>query len=235
LLRLKYERIVAELTRDIRRGRLPRGARLPGEHVLANRFSVSRNTVRQALAELGQRGLIATHSGKGSFVTFDNRPLDDQVGWTRALAEHGVHTKATVVRLELVTDTELAERLRLDYTEFVAVDRVRTIVDGEPICLERMRMPAVGRLRELPETGLEGSLYDLLRAEQLIPDQGEEWVELVRLDAAEAEVLHREPGERFLRARRLCRDSDGRFVEHTESLLAPDRFRLHLRFGRGEE
>ena len=235
MLRLKYERIVEELTRDIRRGRLPRGARLPGEHVLATRFSVSRNTIRQALAELGQRGLIATHSGKGSFVTFDNRPLDDRIGWTRALAEHGVHTMATVVRLELITDTELAQRCRLDFTEFLAVDRVRTIVDGEPICLERMRMPAVGRLRELPDAGLEGSLYDLLRAENLIPDQGEEWVELARLEPAEAEVLHREAGERFLRARRLCRDKDGGFVEHTESLLDPDRFRLHLRFGGSDE
>ncbi|GAA3438921.1 GntR family transcriptional regulator [Kutzneria kofuensis] len=231
MLRLKYEQIADQLARDIRRGRLPRGARLPGEHVLASRFAVSRNTIRQALAELGSRGLIATHSGKGSFVTFDGRPLDDRIGWTRALAEQGVHTTVAVIRLELVTDKEMAERFRLDDDEFVAVDRVRTIVDGPAISFECTRVAAGDRLRKLPESGLDGSLYDVLRAEGLVPEQGEEWVELGRITEVEAAVLGRTPGERFLRARRLCRDRNGVFVEHTESLLDPDRFRLHLKFG----
>ena len=230
MLRLKYERIADELARDIRRGRLPRGARLPGEHVLASRFAVSRNTIRQALAELGSRGLIATHSGKGSFVTFDDRPLDDRIGWTRALAQQGVHTKVDVIRLELVTDPEMAARFDVA-PEFVAVDRVRSIIDGPPISFECTRIAATGRLRTLPESGLDGSLYDVLRAEGLLPEQGEEWVELGQINEVEAAVLGRTPGERFLRARRLCRDRYGHFVEHTESLLDPDRFRLHLKFG----
>lgn len=230
MLRLKYERIADELARDIRRGRLPRGARLPGEHVLASRFAVSRNTIRQALAELGSRGLIATHSGKGSFVTFDGRPLDDRIGWTRALAEQGVHTTVEVVRLELVEDREMAARFGVP-ARFVAVDRVRTIVNGPAISFECTRVTATDRMRELVESGLDGSLYDVLRAEGLVPEQGEEWVELGRISEVEAAVLGRAPGERFLRARRLCRDRGGRFVEHTESLLDPDRFRLHLKFG----
>ncbi|MFC0436039.1 GntR family transcriptional regulator [Kutzneria buriramensis] len=234
MLRLKYEQIADQLAKDIRRGRLPRGARLPGEHVLANRFAVSRNTIRQALAELGSRGLIATHSGKGSFVTFDGRPLDDRIGWTRALAEQGVHTAVEVIRLELVGDPDLAERCGVESDEFVAVDRVRSIVGGPAISFECTRVAARGRLRDLPGSGLDGSLYDVLRAEGLLPEQGEEWVELGQITEVEAAVLSRAPGERFLRARRLCRDRNGIFVEHTESLLDPDRFRLHLRFGGAE-
>ena len=229
--RRKYQRIVAELARDIRFGRLPRGARLPGEHALATRFDVSRNTVRQALAELGNRGMIATRSGKGSFVTFDDRTIDDRLGWTMALAEHGVHTTTRVVRLELVCDRDLADRLRLRSAEFVAVDRVRSIVDGEPVSYERSRMPAVGRLRALPERGLAESLYEVLHEEGLVPARGEEWIDLVALTSVEAELLDRPPGERFLRARRLNLTEDGNFVEHVQSLLDPDRFRLHLVFG----
>jgi GntR family transcriptional regulator len=228
---LKYERIVAELARDIRGGRLPRGAQLPGEHELATRFDVSRNTVRQALAELGDRGLIATRSGKGSFVTFDDRPLDDRIGWTRALAEQGVSTTTTVARLELVCEPELAQRCGVPSAEFLAVDRIRSVVDGSVISVERSRLPAVGELRTLPERGLRQSLYDVLRAVGLVPENGEEWVELVRLTDAEAELLGRAPGEPFLRTRRLSRDHAGQFVEHVESLLDPDRFRLHLSFG----
>ncbi|HEY4024607.1 MAG TPA: GntR family transcriptional regulator [Pseudonocardiaceae bacterium] len=229
--RLKHERIVDALAKDIRGGRLPRGAQLPGEHALAASFDVSRNTVRQALTELSNRGLIATQSGKGSFVTFDGRTLDQRLGWTKALAKHGVDVVTTLVRLELVFDAELARELEVDSPEFIAVDRVRTIVDGAPISYERSRIPAIGALRELPERGLDGSLYTPLHAVGLIPEQGEEWVELVRLTEEEAGHLGREPGERFLCTRRCSRTATGEFVENVESLLDPDRFRLHMHFG----
>jgi GntR family transcriptional regulator len=228
---LKHQRIVTELASDIRVGRLRRGARLPGEHALATRFDVSRNTVRQALAALASDGLIATHSGKGSFVTFDDRTIDDRLGWTMALAQRGVPTVTTVVRLELVCDPELAEQCATRSAEFVAVDRVRSIVDGRPVSFERSRVPAVGSLRTLPQRGLTESLYDALHDEGLVPARGEEWVDLGRLTEDEAALLDRAPGERFLRARRLSRDARGHFVEHVRSLLDPDRFRLHLRFG----
>src|ERR1700733_10844145 len=128
--RHKHQRIVAELARDIRVGRLPRGARLPGEHALATRFDVSRNTVRQALAELGSKGLIATRSGKGSFVTFADRDIDDRLGRTIGLGKQGVRTVTRAVRLSLVSERYLADRLGLRSAEFVAVDRIRSIVDG---------------------------------------------------------------------------------------------------------
>ncbi|HEX5401355.1 MAG TPA: GntR family transcriptional regulator [Pseudonocardiaceae bacterium] len=229
--RHKHQRIVTELTRDIRVGRLPRGARLPGEHALATRFDVSRNTVRQALAELGSKGLIATRSGKGSFVTFDDRDIDDRLGWTMALAKQGVRMVTRVVRLALVSERDLADRLGLRSAEFVAVDRIRSIVDDCAVSFERSRVPAVGRLRGLPERGIADSLYAELHDEGLVPSRGEEWVDLVALTSAEAELLERAPGERFLRARRVSLDASGNFVEHVQSLLDPERFRLHLVFG----
>ena len=102
---------------------------------------------------------------------------------------------------------------------------------GPPISFECTRVAATDPMRQLTESGLDGSLYDVLRAEGLVPEQGEEWVELGQISEVEAAVLGRTPGERFLRARRLCRDRRGVFVEHTESLLDPDRFRLRLKFG----
>jgi GntR family transcriptional regulator len=233
VLRLKHQRIADELARDIRGGRLPNGAQLPGEHALAARFDVSRNTVRQALTELGRRGLIATHSGKGSFVTFDGRVLDDRLGWARALAELGVPTTVRVLRLELVHEPELAERFDLPSPECVAVDRLRALDGGPAISIERSRIPAVGVLRELPVRGLSGSLFAALRDAGLVPAQGEEWVALAEVTEPDAELLGCAAGKLFLHTRRLSRNTAGDFVEHVESLLDPDRFQLHLRFGEG--
>ncbi|MDJ0386840.1 FCD domain-containing protein [Roseomonas sp. E05] len=46
----------------------PPGARLPGEHALAERFAVSRPVLRQALARLQAAGRIETRKGSGTFV-----------------------------------------------------------------------------------------------------------------------------------------------------------------------
>ena len=44
--------------------------------------------------------MIATRSGKGSYVTFDGRPLDGQLGWARALQAQGIRSESTVLRIE---------------------------------------------------------------------------------------------------------------------------------------
>ncbi|MGJ5749594.1 GntR family transcriptional regulator [Streptomyces puniciscabiei] len=51
---LEHQRISRILAREIRDGSGRAGARLPGEHVLAERFGVSRTAVRAALAELSE-------------------------------------------------------------------------------------------------------------------------------------------------------------------------------------
>ena len=60
--------IVALIEAAIRDGRLPRGERLPTERAIAEASGLSRNTVRDALARLVDRGLIARQVGRGTFV-----------------------------------------------------------------------------------------------------------------------------------------------------------------------
>jgi GntR family transcriptional regulator len=227
---LKHERIAQVLEGEIRRGSMPHGRRLPGETALAERFSVSRNTVRAALVELGQAGLIATRSGKGSFVTYDGNPLNVELGWARALEEQGVETRIDVLRLDEVSDPDLAATLGQTSDRFVVIDRLRS-AGGAGISYERSRIPALPAVRAaVAEGGAAGSLTDLLREAQLIAAQGEQWVEIRRLTEADAAVLGRRPGDSFLWSRCVTRDAAGRPVENVESLLDPTHFSLHFQF-----
>jgi GntR family transcriptional regulator of arabinose operon len=61
-------RIAAELRAEVESGALAPGTRLPSEAELTRRFGVSRGTVRQALANLRQQGLVEAVAGRGSFV-----------------------------------------------------------------------------------------------------------------------------------------------------------------------
>lgn len=232
-VRLKHQRITEVLAKEIRTGRRPAGEQLPGEHALAERFGVSRTTVRAALAELCEAGLIATRTGKGSYVLFDGRPLDERLGWARALADQGIDTRVRILAVGKLHEPDLARELRLSEAEFVCVERIRELAAEEAVVsYERSFLPPVPGVRELPVRGLgQKSLTEVMLRAGLRPDHGEQRLGGRRIDAREAELLRRAPGDWFLDTRRTSRAADGSFVEHVVSLLDPDHFQLTLDFG----
>jgi len=64
----KYERLRVRLLRELQSGRLGPGDALPTENQMAAEAKISRNTVRQALAELERAGMIQRIRGRGTFV-----------------------------------------------------------------------------------------------------------------------------------------------------------------------
>ncbi|WP_031162950.1 GntR family transcriptional regulator [Streptomyces durhamensis] len=230
---LKHQRISRILAREIRGGSRPAGERLPGEHTLAQRFGVSRTTVRAALAELSREGLITTRTGKGSYVRYDGRPLDEGSGWARALGPRGADTTVRTLGVHETRDAALAVELGLEKDAFVCVERTRELVaDGTVVSYERSFLPPLPLIRELPARGLgQEALTELLLRAGLRPDHGEQRVCGRPLDTWEAELLRRTPGDWFLQTRRTSRAADGSFVEHAVSLLDPGHFQLTLTYG----
>jgi len=65
---LVYMLVADDIANQIESGKLQPGGRLPGEDALAEHYGVARMTVRRAMRELRERGLVHTISGKGSYV-----------------------------------------------------------------------------------------------------------------------------------------------------------------------
>lgn len=63
-----YVEIYNSLFSDIVNGVYPQGECLPGEIALAQKYNVSRNTLRQAMAILCEDGLLVRSRGKGTLV-----------------------------------------------------------------------------------------------------------------------------------------------------------------------
>jgi GntR family transcriptional regulator len=228
----KYQRVAERLTRGIQAGAFQPGERLPGEVDLARSFDVSRSTIRQALSSLQHAGLIETWSGAGSFVCYNGARIDDGLGWSRALAQHGVAVRARILRFERVEDVPLAEALDLPVATFLALDRVRSTEEGKPISLERSRLPWRPSFASILKDGLlDGSLRRTLVSLDIKPIGGTEAVDLIRLTAEDARELQQPEGEPFLGTRRIVHDLTGSVVEHVRSLLHPAHFTLQLSFG----
>lgn len=74
----EYVRIADEITADIESGRLPLGAKLPGETELAEIHGVSVSTSRRVRREMIRRGLVAVRPSSGTFVVRRRRTDDPQ-------------------------------------------------------------------------------------------------------------------------------------------------------------
>jgi DNA-binding GntR family transcriptional regulator len=64
----RYQMIADNLREQICQGELQPGSLLPSEAMLRRRYTVSRNTIRQALAILEADGSITVERGRGRFV-----------------------------------------------------------------------------------------------------------------------------------------------------------------------
>ena len=228
----KYRRIAEHLKRDIEAGVFRPEERLPGELELARSFDVSRSTIRQALSDLQEAGLIETWGGAGSFVCYNGARLDDELGWSRALARQGVQAAPRILRFERIDDPGLAGELALPSPLFLALDRVRSAGADKPISLERSRLPWQAAFVTTLQQGLVGgSLRRTMDSLGIRPVGGSESVELVRLARGDAKELHQAEGEPFLATRRITYDASGSIVEYVRSLLHPGHFTLQLNFG----
>jgi DNA-binding GntR family transcriptional regulator len=109
-----YRRVVQTLKTEILKGLYPVGTQLPTEGKLSARFRISRHTVREALRQLRDDGLVTSRQGSGTTVR------------TAAGAQPYVHTVASIDDLVayasgtqyraassaiIVADAALAERL----------------------------------------------------------------------------------------------------------------------------
>lgn len=63
-----WRQIADDIEQAILRGEFSAGEKLPGEQDIAQRFGVNRHTVRRALAELTERGLVRAERGSGTYV-----------------------------------------------------------------------------------------------------------------------------------------------------------------------
>jgi GntR family transcriptional repressor for pyruvate dehydrogenase complex len=67
-----HEDIVQQFHGLIRQGKLKHGERLPSERDLAERFKVSRSSVREAIRSLELQGLVVSRRGSGTFINTEN-------------------------------------------------------------------------------------------------------------------------------------------------------------------
>lgn len=158
-----YRQVINILNDQINSGRLKLGDKLPSETALMEQFHISRITVRAAINELVEDGLLQRSRGKGTFVAAPKSiyEANDHVGFTRSCLLAGKTPTTKLLDSGFMFPT-------LQDIEFLGVKESEKIVytvrlrgvNGEPTMIERnYYLPSFAFLLE---ENLEGSLFELL-------------------------------------------------------------------------
>jgi GntR family transcriptional regulator len=219
-----HTQIERALERALERGALTAGDRLPAERELAERFGVSRMTLRQALGVLEQRGRLTRHKGRygGTFVAEPKLELVGAAGLSDQLRGLGVAPGARVLqaveRDARPDETVLGRRV-------LAIERVR-LANGRPVALERGAY-AADAFPGLLDERLDGSLYELMRRRyDDAPTRAVERLEPALARTAEAAALGIERGAPVMLVERTAFSVSGRPLERSHDVFRGDRTRI---------
>jgi GntR family phosphonate transport system transcriptional regulator len=225
-----WKTIAETLAAEIAQGLYAPGVKLPTEAELARRFGVNRHTVRRALADLAERGLVLSRRGAGVFVQAapTEYPLGRRVRFHQAVSASGRTPDRRRLRLETrPASAPEAEALGLEAGAPVVVYEGISLSDGQPLALFESVFPAE-RLPGLPEALEEESsvtralaacgVEDYLRAETRLSAH--------LADAVQARHLQLKPGAPLLRSVALNTDPAGRPVERGTTWFAGERISL---------
>jgi GntR family transcriptional regulator len=219
-----YRTVAADLREAIAGGDYGSGGRLPAESALAERYGVSRGTIRQALGVLRADGLVTSRRGTRRVVLGTARvqsfaELVSFTSWARSLGEE---PGGSMERLERRPGDALeCEQLRLEPdADVVAVLRLRTL-SGRPVMVERTVYPVwVGELvARIPRTAV--SHTEPLREKGVVFADADHTIDLVLADPDDARLLGCRLGEPLLRERRRSTDPVGAPVEWSEDRYLP--------------
>ncbi|MDJ0761179.1 MAG: FadR/GntR family transcriptional regulator [Woeseiaceae bacterium] len=112
-----YQGVQNKLQESIRSGEYPAGGRLPPERELAERFGVSRPTIREAIIALEALGQVKVKTGSGVYVldaSANKTGLDPDVSpFELTEARALVEGEAAALAATLISDEQLAELERV--------------------------------------------------------------------------------------------------------------------------
>jgi len=212
-------------------GRLAPGDRLPTEQDLAAWLGVSRMTLRQALAELAQRGLVTRNVGRsgGTFVAEPKVEQDLTVlaGFSEQLRRHGLVAGARVLAAaEIRASPAAAAALAIGVGEPAYEVRRLRLAGGQPILIEHSLFPA-HLCPGLLDYRLDGSLYDLLDEKYgQRPHRAKESLEPVCAGVREAEALGIAEGAPLMLVERTAYARSGQPLEFARDLFRGDRTKV---------
>jgi DNA-binding GntR family transcriptional regulator len=210
-----YHQLSSQLLAAIESGRLPKGSLLDNELELAERWQVSRPTVRRAIQELVDGGLLVRRRGVGTHVVSDQvrRPFTLTSLFDDLVASGRQPTTKVLTLRRGTADDDVAEALRIGAGDpVVQIERLRA-VGAKPLAVMRNWLIADVADGITADELTERGLYAALRDRGVRPHSASQRLGAAAASASDAALLELTPGSPLVTMRRVMHDATGRIVE----------------------
>lgn len=213
-----YLRLKALIQAAIQEGNLNANDALPSEREIASMLDISRVTVRKALAELVEDGVLTQKRGSGTFVTGTTPRVEQRLSRLTSFTEDMLARGLTpsvkwLQKIVAAPSPEEAMVLGLSTGERVVRLRRLRLANDKPMALEQAVVPA--RLFAAPES-IGNSLYAALEAAGVRPVRALQRLSAESLQGEDAAALSVPVGSPALYIERISYLADGRPVEFTK-------------------
>lgn len=231
-----YMRIVDDIQHDIEHGVYMEGDCIPTQLQLAEKYNVSRITVRDAINELIHMGLLYTKQGKGTFVAPKSHlsyPAMRSRSFSGEIKHAGMSVTTQVLALEhCIADIRLCNAFGMKegfplvrLSRLRSIGGFRTLVSTSYLDAERFR-----EIDFLKEDFGTHSLYEtLIQRTGLVISGTEEEFRAVKCPAYIAKLLELSEDEPVIYVKRSTFDAQGRCFEWSEQYERTDRFGIKVR------
>jgi DNA-binding GntR family transcriptional regulator len=224
-----YYQVAVKLEQAILDGTLPAGARLENEISFGERLGLSRPTVRRAIQDLVDKGLLVRRRGIGTQV------VHGQV--TRGVELTSLHEdlersgkKATTKLLSLATikaTKKDAEHLGVALGDDVLWIRRLRLADGVAVSVMENWLPSEFCDITVDDLATHG-LYQLLRSRGVSLRVAKQRIGARKANTDEAKLLDIEKGSALLTMDRTAYDNSGRAIEYGHHCYRPDLYSFEV-------
>lgn len=224
-----YYQLAQQLTAAIEDGRLKPGDPFENELAMAKRLDLSRPTVRRAIAELVQRGLVTRRRGIGTTVASEViHRRDELTSLYDDLVRSGKKPRTDLLDFDRSARSPIAAEFFgvPKNTDLVFVRRLRFAGDVPLSILSNWLLPEAAGF---DETALrERGLYALMREIGVRPAVAQQRIGARRPTAKEREMLRTDRGEPLLTMTRRAFDDEGHPVEFGDHVYRADQYAIEI-------
>ena len=220
-----YQQLMERIRGDVQSGKYKVSDQIPSEKQLCEEYQVSRVTVRRALHDLTEEGLLVRQRGRGTYVSVPRirRDLKHVTSFHMACREMGMEPETKVLKAEMQLSDASDQRFFACGAGTMLPGTVRLcMADGEPVMLEYNHYAPT--LQWILERDMSTSVYAMLQEKKIFPGQARHEISLRRADEEDARYLGVQVGEALLQVVEEIYDQDGEPLHSSRQHIRGDRF-----------
>ncbi len=224
-----HRQLFMVLNEQITRGLYLPGALLPSEDELGQRFNVSRITVRRALMDLENKGLVEKRQGRGTFVsmTLPEKPPAATLNLVDTLQKQAADTAVEVLNVETTNaPAAIGLQLQLEKDERVIhASRLRSS-NNVPLMVTDAWVPEHLGNNVTAQELKKRALYEILMEQGIKFGRVVQEITATAADPYHAQLLQVDIGMPLLKLTRLMYDQEREPILHLTVHMSPERSRI---------